>query len=203
MVSCERALSLGTQGVGSRNCWPHFLLREEDISVQAISWVIERSKHKSNAFVVLLMIANHAKSDGTGAWPSVRSLARESRISPREVQYTLRQLESSGELETKVGNGPRGCNLYSIPGVLRYAKFAPPPTQDTCAPPTHILAPEPSFNSPKPKSVSHASRVGAGPGENRGFECRTCGETFTSHGKLCAHECLPQVQRAVGVSGRA
>src|SRR5579863_1952178 len=115
-------------------------------SVQAISWVIESSKHKSNAFVVLLMIANHAHSDGTLAWPSVRTLARESRISEREVRYTLRQLERSGELVTIERKGQ--SNMYSLP-LVTPAKFAPLPLQDVCRPPLHTRAPEPSFNRTK------------------------------------------------------
>jgi len=123
--------------------------RRVHISVQAISWVIEHSKQKSNAFVVLLMIANHAHSDGTNAWPSVRTLAREARISPREVQYTLRELERSGELVTRKRSG---CSsIFSLPGVKTYAKFAQVGAQDVCAPPTHRLAPEPSFNRYKEK----------------------------------------------------
>jgi hypothetical protein len=122
-----------------------------------MSWVIEHSQHKGNAFVVLLMIANHARSDGSGAWPSVKTLAGEARISPRAVQYTIRRLERSGELETGVSLGPGGSNLYSLPKYAKsaYAKLAPP-TQHACAPPTQIpapppaiaIAPEPSLKQP-------------------------------------------------------
>jgi hypothetical protein len=137
------------------------------MSVQAMSWVIEHSKHKGNAFVVLLMIANHARADGTGAWPSVKTLAKEARISSRSVQNTLRRLERSGELQTSIAEGPKGSNLYSLP---RYAEFAPPPpaefappTQHNFTPPTQIratspaaaMSPEPSLKQPldnRPKS---------------------------------------------------
>jgi hypothetical protein len=123
-----------------------FVATGESMSVQAMSWVIEHSKHKGNAFVVLLMVANHARSDGSGAWPSVRTLAREARISPRAVQYTVRRLERSGELGTKVGCGPGGSNLYSLPKYAEsaYANLAPPAQHD-CAPPTQILAPPPAI----------------------------------------------------------
>lgn len=143
-----------------------------------MSWVIEHSKHKGNAFVVLLMIANHAKSDGTGAWPSVSTLAKEARISSRSVQYVTRRLERSGELETKVACGPGGSNLYSLPA---YAKLAPPPpaviappTQDDCAPPTQMsalplrkaFAPEPSLKQP---SINRP----------KAFVCPTIGEVIS------------------------
>jgi hypothetical protein len=117
-----------------------------------MSWVIEHSKHKGNAFVVLLMIANHARSDGSGAWPSVKTLAKEARISPRAVQYTVRRLERSGELLTEVGHGPSGSNLYSLPKYAKYAyaSFASP-TQHDCAPPTQPPAPAPAITvAPEP-----------------------------------------------------
>ena len=82
------------------------------MSVQAMSSVIEHSKHKGNAFVVLLMIANHSKEDGSGAWPSIPTLARKSRIGERTVQRTIARLIRSKELTVEVGNGAKGTNLY-------------------------------------------------------------------------------------------
>lgn len=98
------------------------------LSVQAISWVIDHSQHKGNTFVVLLMIANHARSDGTGAWPSVQTIAKESRLSRRTVQRCVHRLSlpwsgrknwhtSPPELNVRVGKGPYGSNLYELPGV--------------------------------------------------------------------------------------
>ncbi len=85
------------------------------MSVQAISWVIEKSKQRGSKFVVLLMIANHAHSDGTGSYPSYDRLARESRLSPRRVMSIVEDLESSGELKIEKGAGPHGTNIYSLP----------------------------------------------------------------------------------------
>jgi len=103
-------------------------LVEGKLSVQAISWVIDQSKHKGNTFVVLLMIANHAKSDGSGAWPSIHTLAKESRLSDRTVQRCIKRLSRNWkkiwppELLVRTGKGPYGSNLYDIPGV----KLSPP-----------------------------------------------------------------------------
>lgn len=101
---------------------PQPFARRVLISVQAISWVIEHSRHKGNSFVVLLMIANHARSDGTGAWPSIGTIAKESRISDRTVQRTIKRLSRyqngfETELCVHTGKGPHGCNMYSLPGV--------------------------------------------------------------------------------------
>lgn len=84
------------------------------MSVQAMAWVIENSQAQLGDFIVLLMVANHANADGTGAWPSVKTLARESRLSERATQYCLRSLEKLGELTTVTGGGPRGTNSYSV-----------------------------------------------------------------------------------------
>lgn len=85
------------------------------MSVQAISWVIDHSQQKGGAFAVLLMIANHAHSDGNGAFPSFDTLARESRMSYRQVTRIVPLLAKSGELIVLKGEGPRGVNLYSFP----------------------------------------------------------------------------------------
>jgi hypothetical protein len=94
------------------------------LSVQAISWVIDHSKQKSNSFVVLLMIANHARSDGSGAWPSIRTLAKECRLSDRTVQRAIIALVKTRELRVTHNKGPFGANLYDLPGV----KLTPPVT---------------------------------------------------------------------------
>jgi hypothetical protein len=93
------------------------LFVEGTLSVQAISWVIDKSKHKANPFVVLLMIANHARSDGSGAWPSIHTLAKECRLGDRTVQRAIASLIKTGELRVTPNGGPYGSNLYDIPGV--------------------------------------------------------------------------------------
>lgn len=80
-----------------------------------MSWVIEHSKQKGSSFVVLLMIANHAHSDGTNAFPSYDTLAREARISHRQVTRIIPKLESSGELVINRHGGPSISNKYTIP----------------------------------------------------------------------------------------
>ncbi len=94
------------------------------MSVQALSWVLEHSKAQLGTRLVLLSIANHARQDGTGAWPSIETIARESRMSERAVRYAVRELEQSGELYTDIGNGPHGTNMYSLP-MMDGANIAP------------------------------------------------------------------------------
>jgi Helix-turn-helix domain len=140
------------------------------ISVQAISWVIEHSQHKGNSFVVLMMIANHAKSDGTGAWPSVPTLAREARVSERTVQRCIHRLSrkwsgvknwhgATPDLKVLVGKGPHGSNLYDIPGVKLSPggrQFVAGVVSDTVTRVVSPVSPEPSLTVLKDKERPRA-----------------------------------------------
>ena len=130
------------------------------MSVQAISWVIDNSQHKGNTFVVLLMIANHARSDGTGAWPSVHTLARESRLSRRTVQRCVNRLSRPWkgikipELSVRIGKGPYGSNLYEIGGVKMTQggrQFVTGGASDSDAGGASAVSPNPSLTVPKDK----------------------------------------------------
>jgi hypothetical protein len=86
------------------------------MSVQAMSWVIDNSQHKGGSLLVLMMIANHAKSDGSGAWPSTTLLASECRMSERQVRRIIDSvLEPSGELTVQRRIGKP--HIYDVPGV--------------------------------------------------------------------------------------
>lgn len=89
------------------------------MSVQAMSWVIEKSRQKGSNLLVLLMIANHADTAGVEAYPKVETLAAESRLSERAVRYILEKLVRSSELVIESNAGPYGCHRYSLPGVTR------------------------------------------------------------------------------------
>lgn len=93
------------------------------MSVQAISWVLDHSMSRLGARCVLIAIANHAKADGTGAWPSMFTIAQEARLSEREVQYAIGELKKLGELGVKLGGGRGRPNLYHLP--LMGARIAP------------------------------------------------------------------------------
>lgn len=132
-----------------------------DMSVQAISWVIDHSKHKGNTFVVLLMIANHAKSDGTGAWPSVQTICKESRLSRRTVQRCVNRLSrrwkyGDPELVVRIGKGPYGSNLYDIPSVRLTQggrQVVTGGASDTDAGGASQVTPNPSLTVPKDKDA--------------------------------------------------
>ena len=93
------------------------------MSFQAQNWVITYSKQKGSALLVLLMIANHAHSDGTNAFPSIKTLAKECRLSERQITRIVGQLEQSGELliERSIG---RTVHNYSISMILNPDKMS-------------------------------------------------------------------------------
>jgi hypothetical protein len=76
--------------------------------------VWEHSQHKGSALLLMLAIADFAKDDGTGAWPSVETLAAKMRMTSRNTQLLLRKLEASGELRIDPGAGPHGTHLYAV-----------------------------------------------------------------------------------------
>ncbi|MEF0147420.1 helix-turn-helix domain-containing protein [Pseudomonas guariconensis] len=67
------------------------------MSVQAMTWALQQQEVvESHARHVLLCLANYADQDGRAAFPSVARLATDTGLSPRTVQYRLRELEQCG-----------------------------------------------------------------------------------------------------------
>ena len=89
------------------------------MSTQAVAWVIDHSLHKGGTLLTLLMIANHAHSDGAGAYPSIKTLAAETRMSERQVRRNIEVLTTSGELFAESDAGPKGVTVYSLIQMMR------------------------------------------------------------------------------------
>ncbi|MFJ4168350.1 helix-turn-helix domain-containing protein [Paenarthrobacter sp. NPDC089714] len=67
------------------------------MSLQAMVWALKTAPVPDPiAHLVLIGLADHAKDDGSAAWPSVSVLAEYARCSPRSVQNKLRLLEEHG-----------------------------------------------------------------------------------------------------------
>lgn len=69
------------------------------MSIHALSWVLKYSEAQGGGRLVMLVLADHAKDDGTCSWPSVATIAHEARMSRRAVQQQLRNLETLGAIE--------------------------------------------------------------------------------------------------------
>ena len=91
-------------------------------------WVINHSKQRGNARLVLLMIANHADNYGEHAFAGHDTLAREAACDPRQVFRIIPRLLASGELIITRQGGPGKGNTheYALP-LVRQDGYAQPP----------------------------------------------------------------------------
>ena len=71
------------------------------------------SKAKGGDLLVLLGIADFASDEGV-AYPSISTLAKKVRLTPRNTQRAIRRLVTSKELLLEEGKGPHRVHLYRI-----------------------------------------------------------------------------------------
>lgn len=83
------------------------------MSIHALSWVLRNSEETLGRRLVLIVLADHAKDDGTCAWPSVGTIAGHARLSRRAVQDALRKLEANGSIR-KRGESQSGTGIYDV-----------------------------------------------------------------------------------------
>ena len=77
------------------------------MSFDVILWVMHNSEETLGRRLVLLALAENANDDGSGAWPSVETLAKKSRLSTRQVKRCLKGLAEDGAI-LEEGTGPKG-----------------------------------------------------------------------------------------------
>lgn len=83
------------------------------MSHQAVAHVLSYSSSRLAARLVELVLASHARPDGTGAWPSVATIAREANLSERAVREALATLRAAG-LIIDTGESPRRTRTYNV-----------------------------------------------------------------------------------------
>ena len=105
------------------------------MSVQAMAWALQQqivTHHTSRH--VLLVLANYADQEGRSAFPSVRTLARETGLSDRAVSKYLRELEDAGAITrgnqavaaAHIARGDRRPVVYDMPvGTLTIRENCP------------------------------------------------------------------------------
>ncbi len=143
------------------------------MSIKVMTWVWDHSPAVGTELLMLLAIADHASDNGRDAWPSIKTLARRTRLGERTVQRVLKRLADEGHLIIHVGGGRRS-NHYEIPMTSSNAELPTPPSDrhprqddapgessgqprhDDVPPPTQLrpgtpdtaMTPEPSSNGP-------------------------------------------------------
>jgi hypothetical protein len=118
------------------------------MSVHVMDWVLRHSEEKLGRRLVLLVLADHANTDGTGAWPSVDTIAREARLSRRQTQTCLRELVKSGAI-AEAGTSAQGTRIYDV--LMGGADSAP--RAESGAGEGAETAPEPSLVQEQPSEV--------------------------------------------------
>jgi hypothetical protein len=111
------------------------------VSIEAMTWVLGHSEETLGRRLVLLALANYAWADGSNAFPAVATLARDARMSERQVQRALRGMEADGSISGE-GKSSFGTTIWTVrmtggdnlSGVTNRAENRPE------------MSPDPSYN---------------------------------------------------------
>jgi hypothetical protein len=132
------------------------------MSVRTMARVWDASTHSGTELLMLLAIADFADDEGN-AYPAVGTLASKCRMSPRNANFILTALRTSGELEVRANEGPKGTNRYKVVTGMKAAsplKSASPLKPASPTPEAGFLKPlkptsdEPSMNHQEPPDRS-------------------------------------------------
>lgn len=124
------------------------------MSVEAVAWALNVPVG-GNQKVVLLGLANHAHHDGTGAYPSLDTLARYAHCDRSTAKRNVRKLRDAGWI-IEEGRGPHGQVAYAMRMGAREQGGQNAPG-GTGAPPGGALAPpEPSIEPSSSLESAHA-----------------------------------------------
>lgn len=141
------------------------------MSWQIIHDVLDGSRNKGSALLLLVVIAEFATKDGV-AWPAVSTLATRIRMSARNTRYLIKALENSGELVVERNAGPRGCNRYRVQ-ILQGGKDCREATdgregvQPVAAGGATVIASEPSLTVIAPCKSTAAAKLPTPAGQPR------------------------------------
>jgi len=132
------------------------------VSVHVVSWVLRSSPERLGRRLVLLVLADHAKEDGTAAWPSVETIAEQARLSERQARRALRELELAGAIE-QTGRSSKGTNVYTVK-MTGGGQNDPPAEADIPDLNLSEMSPDPPGPTPTASPIGEAARAdGAAP----------------------------------------
>lgn len=81
--------------------------------IDVMVWVLNESEAKHGDRLVLLALAEYAHKDGTKAFPRIEELRHRARLSERQTQESLRNLEAKGAIsQTDTTRG--GVKVYRV-----------------------------------------------------------------------------------------
>lgn len=92
------------------------------MSIQAVAWVLEHSKSKGTARLVLIALANRVGREDGECWPSMRTIASDAGVSsPSTVKEAVEKLELLGELVIIQKGDARRSGKYRLPFAVTNA----------------------------------------------------------------------------------
>ena len=83
------------------------------MSIKVMTTVWADAPYQGGALLILLSMADWADDNGY-CWPSVRTLAKKSRQSERNVRKCLARMKEDGAVSVEPNAGPHGVNRYQI-----------------------------------------------------------------------------------------
>jgi hypothetical protein len=83
------------------------------VSIRVMTAVWSEAPYEGGALLVLLAMADWADDCGY-CWPSVRTLAKKSRQTERNVRKCVGRMKRDGAISVKPNGGPHSTNLYKI-----------------------------------------------------------------------------------------
>jgi hypothetical protein len=117
------------------------------VSLHVTSWVLKHSEARLGERLVLIVLSDYAHDDGGEAYPSVETIAREARLSERQVQRCLRDLEAD-DMIRNTGISRHGTTIWQ---VVMGRQIVTPRQNDGVTNTTEIvseMSPNPSVNPP-------------------------------------------------------
>jgi hypothetical protein len=119
------------------------------VSIHHVAWVLKHSQAAYGARLVLISLASHA-NDAHEAYPSVPTLAGESRLTDRAVQTALTRLVEADEIARSDSFSRYGTRIYQLPDPW---KSSPPEESAGVKSATRIRSQTSPNTSVKPSSV--------------------------------------------------
>lgn len=144
------------------------------MAYQVVQWIRRHSPTRDANRAVLVVLAEHARRDGSNSYPSVLTIAAEVACSERTVQYALRALEEAGCI-AETGRRRSGTKVWQVlmTDAAKAAALPPRPRSQVAPlgvqPAAHRgahVAPEPSVNGQRKVPIEVAVE-GTGAGAQR------------------------------------
>ncbi|HEX9993914.1 MAG TPA: helix-turn-helix domain-containing protein [Acidimicrobiales bacterium] len=89
------------------------------MSIEAVAWVLSSSPTKGAERMVLMVLAEHARSECGHTWPSYATVAGEANVSERWAKTLVKRLITAGHVKQVADGGGRQSNVYEVVGAPR------------------------------------------------------------------------------------